>query len=63
MNSLVPVKRKPLLDRVFSLSNIGSSVDEIGISRLDALVFGVSIINIVEPSALSLLIRATVWRT
>ena len=43
MNSFVPVKRKPLLDRVFSLSSIGSSVDEIGISRLDALVFGVSI--------------------
>lgn len=63
MNSFVPVKRKPLLDRVFSLSSIGSSVDEIGISRLDALVFGVSITNIVEPAELLLLIRATVCRT
>lgn len=60
MNSFVPVKRKPLLDRVFSLSSIGSSVDEIGILRLDALVFGVSITNIVEPAELPLLIRATV---
>lgn len=60
MNSFVPVKRKPLLDRVFSLSSSGSSVDEIGISRLDALVFGVSITNIVEPAELLLLIRATV---